>query len=97
MASILGSAAIMLLMEQFWDEGPGGSTLEARRRLVLLDLIASLPFLGVKTSESVKTSPCIELTSEQEGELDLVLRGKGGACDNWHLLGDALGVDVRLI
>ena len=77
----------MLPMEQFWDEGPGGSTLEARRRLVLLDLIASLPFLGVETSESVKTSSCIELTSEQEGEQDLVLGGRGGAIDDWHLLG----------
>ena len=31
----------------------GGSTLEARHLLVLLDLIASLPFLGVETSEVV--------------------------------------------
>ena len=87
----------MVSVEQYRGEEAGRSTLEARHRLVLLDLIASLPFLGVKTSESVKTSPCIELTSEQEGELDLVLRGKGGACDNRHLLGDALAVDVRLI
>ena len=54
---------------------------------MLLDVIASLPFLGLKTSESVKTSPFIELTSEQEGEQDLVLGGRGGACDDWHLLG----------
>ena len=94
---VSSTGAIMASLEQFWDEGPGGSTLEPRHRLVLLDLIASLPSLGLKTSESVKTSPCIELTSEQEGELDLVLRGKGGACNNQHLLGDALGVDVRLI
>ena len=44
----------------------------------------------------VKTSPCIELMSEQ-GEQNLVLGGKGGACDNWHLLGDVLGVDVKFI
>ena len=100
----MGSAVIMPSMEQFWDKGLGGSTLEARHRLVLLDLIASLPFLGVETSESVKTSSCIELTSEQEGEQDLVLGGQGGAIDNWHLLGgkggglvgDELGVDVKM-
>ena len=97
MTSILDSAVIMASVEQFWDAGAGGSTLEARHRLVLLDLIASLPFLGLKTSELVKPSPCIELTSEQEGEQNLVLGGKGGACDNWHLLGDVLGVDVKLI
>ena len=96
MTSILGSAA-MASVEQFWDAGAGGSTREAKHRLVLLDLIASLPFLGVKTSESVKPSPCIELTSEQEGEQNLVLGGKGAACDNLHLLGDVLGVDVELI
>ena len=89
-------------MEQFWDKGPGGSTLEARHRLVLLDLIASLPFLGLKTSESEKTSPCIELTSEIDGEQDLVLGGRGGASDDKHLLGgkelveDLLGTDVIL-
>ena len=77
----------MASVEQFWDSGAGGSTLEARHCLVLLDLIASLPFLGVETSESVKTSSCIELTSEQEGEQDLVLGGRGGAIDDWHLLG----------
>ena len=94
----------MASVEQFWDAGAGGSTLEARHRLVLLDLIASLPFLGVETSESVKTSSCIELTSEQEGEQDLVLGGRGGAIDDWHLLGgkggelvgDILGVDVKM-
>ena len=31
--------------------------------------------LGLKTSESVKTSPCIKLTPEQEGEQDLVPGG----------------------
>ena len=87
MTSKLDSAVIMASVEQFWDAGAVGSTLEARHRLVLLDLIASLPFLGVKTSESVKTSPCIELTSEQ-GEQNLVTR---------RLLGDVLGVDIRLI
>ena len=87
----------MASVEQFWDSGAGGSTLEARHCLVLLDLIASLTFLGVKASESVKTFPCIELTSEQGGEQNLVLGGKGGACDNWYLLGDVLGVDVKLI
>ena len=86
----------MASVEQFWDAVAGGSSLEARHRLVLLDLIASLPFLGVKTSESVETSPCIELTSEQEGELDLVLGGRGGACDDRHLLGNVLGVDVKI-
>ena len=82
----------MASVEQFWDSGAGGSTLEARHCLVLLDLIASLPFLGVKASESVKTFPCIELTSEQGGEQNLVLGGKGGACENWHPLGDVFGV-----
>ena len=63
-------------------------------------MIASLPFLGLKTSESVKTSPCIELTSEQ-GEQDLVPGGRGGASNDWHLLGgneligDLLGTDVK--
>ena len=60
--------------------------------------------LEVETSESVKTSSCIELTSEQEGEQDLVLGGRGGAIDNWHplggkgggLVGDELGVDVKM-
>ena len=102
--SIMGSAVVMPSMEQFWDKGPGGSTLEARHRLVLLDLIASIPFLGLKTSESEKTSPCIELTSEIDGEQDLVLGGRGGACEDWHLLGgkggglvgDVLGVDVKI-
>ena len=60
---ILGSG-LRVSVEQFWGEEAGGSNLEARHRLVLLDLIASLPFLGVETSESVNTSPCIELTSE---------------------------------
>ena len=64
----MGSAAFMVSVEQFGGEKAGGSTLEAMHRLVLLDSIASLPFLGVETSESVKTSPCIELTSEQEHE-----------------------------
>ena len=77
--------------------GFGNWRIDSGHCLVLLDLIASLPFLGVKASESVKTFPCIELTSEQEGEQNLVLGGKGGACDNWHLLGDVLGVDVKLI
>ena len=90
----------MASVEQFWEDGAGGSTLEARHRLVLLDLIASLPFFGLNSSESVKTSPCINLTSEQEGEQDLVLGG-----DDWHLLGgrgggglvgDELGVDVTM-
>ena len=62
-------------------------------------MIASLPFLGLKTSGSVKTSPCIELTSEQ-GEQDLVPGGRGGASDDKHLLGgkelveDLLRTDV---
>ena len=94
----------MVSVEQYRGEEAGRSTLEARHRLVLLDLIASLPFLGVETSESVKTSSCIELTSEQEGEQDLVLEGRGGAIDNWHplggkgggLVGDELGVDVKM-
>ena len=96
----MGSAAFMVSVEQFWGEKAGGSTLEAMHRLVLLDSIASLPFLGVETSDSVKTSPCIELTSEQEGEQDLVLGGRGGASDDKHLLGgkelveDLLGTDV---
>ena len=80
----------------------GGSTLEARHCLVLLDVIAFLPFLGLKTSESVKTSPFIELTSEQEGEQNLVPGGIGGASNDWHLLGgnelvgDLLGTDVKI-
>ena len=61
-------------MEQFWDEGPGGSTLEA------------------KTLESVKTSPCIELTCEQEGDQDMVLLG--GKEEEW--VGDVLGTDVKI-
>ena len=82
----------MVSVEQFWEAVAGGSSLEARHRRVLLDLIASLPFLGVKTSESVKTSPCIELTPGQEGEQDLVLGGRGVASDDWHLLGGKGGV-----
>ena len=64
-------------------------------------MITSLPFLGLKTSGSVKTSPCIELTSEQ-GEQDLVPGGRGGASNDWHLLvgnelvGDLLGTDVKV-
>ena len=104
MTSKLGSSTFVVFVEQYWGEEAGGSTLEVRHRLVLLDLIASLPFLGVETSESVKTSSCIELTSEQEGEQDLVLGGRGGAIDDWHLLGgkggglvgDELGVDVKM-
>ena len=97
---LTGDSGFVAFLEQFWGEGAGGSTLEARHRLVLLDLIASLSFLGVETSESVKTSPCIELTSEQEGEQDLVLGERGGASDDKHLLGgkelveDLLGTDV---
>ena len=100
MISILGLAAVMVSVEQFWGKEAGGSTLEARHCLVLLDVIASLPFLGLKTSGSVKTSPCIELTSEQ-GEQDLVPGGRGGASNDWHLLGgneligDLLGTDVK--
>ena len=80
----------MASVEQFWDSGAGGSTLEARHCLVLLDLIAPLPILGLKTSESVKISPFIELTSEQEGEQDLVLGGRGGK--GGGLIGNVLGV-----
>ena len=92
----------MVSVEQFWGKEAGGSTLEARHCLVLLDVIASLPFLGLKTSGSVKTSPCNELTSEQEGEQDLFPGGKGGAIDDWHplggneLVGDLLGTDVKI-
>ena len=91
----------MVSVEQFWGKEAGGSTLEARHCLVLLDVIASLPLLGVKTSESVKTSPFIELTLEQEGEQNLVPGGRGGASNDWHLLGgneligDLLGTDVK--
>ena len=46
----------MASLEHFWDAVAGGSSLEARHRLVLLDLIASLPNLGLKTSESEKPS-----------------------------------------
>ena len=45
--------------------------------------------LGLKTSESVKTSPCIELTCEQEGDQDLVLSGGEGE----ELVGDVLDTD----
>ena len=56
----------------------------------------------LKTSESEKTSSCIELTRELEGEQDLDLGGIGGASKDWLLLGgkggslggDVLGVDV---
>ena len=48
----------------------------------------------LKTSESVKTSPCIELTSEQEGEQDLVLRGRGGK--GGGLVGNVLGLGVKM-
>ena len=107
MISILGLAAVMVSVEQFWGKAgkeAEGSILEARHCLVLLDVIAFLPFLGLETSESVKTSPFIELTSEQ-GEQDLVPRnprGKGGASNDWHLLGgnelvgDLLGTDVKI-
>ena len=40
-----------------------------------------------KTSESEKTSSCIEFTMELEGEQDLDLGGRGGASKDWHLLG----------
>ena len=92
----------MVSVEQFWGKEAGGSTLEARHCLVLLDVIASLPFLGLKTSGSVKTSPCIELTSEQEDEPALVPGGRGGANNDWHLLGgnelveDLLGTGVKI-
>ena len=78
-------------MEQFSGEKAGGSALEARH---------CLTFLGMEISESVRTSPCNELTSEQEGEQDLVLGGRGGASDDWQLLGGKelveylLGTDV---
>ena len=66
--------------------------LEARHCLVLLDVIAPLPFLGLKTSESVKISPFIELTSELEGEQDLVLGGRG--VKGGGLVGNVLGLGV---
>ena len=48
--------------------------------------------LNLKTSESVRTSSCIELTSEQEGDQDLVLLG--GKEEEW--VGDVLGTNVKI-
>ena len=49
--------------------------------------------LGLKASESVRTSSCIELTCEQEGDQDLVLLGGKGE----ELVGDVLGTtDVKI-
>ena len=48
--------------------------------------------LGLKTSGSVKTSPCIKLACEQEGEQDLVLLGG----KEEELVGDVLGTDVEI-
>ena len=48
--------------------------------------------LNLKTSESVRTSSCIELTCEQEGDQDLVLLGGKGE----ELVGDVLGMDVDI-
>ena len=47
--------------------------------------------MGLKASESVKTSSCIELACEQEGEQDLVLLG-----GKEELVGDVLGTDVEI-
>ena len=67
----------MAFLEQFWGEGAGGSTMG----------------LNLKTSESVRTSSCIELTCEQEGDQDLVLLGGKGE----ELVGDVLGTtDVKI-
>ena len=66
----------MAFLEQFWGEGAGGSTMG----------------LNLKTSESVTTSSCIELTCEQEGDQDLVLLG--GKEEEW--VGDVLGTNVKI-
>ena len=67
----------MAFLEQFWGEGAEGSTMG----------------LNLKTSESVRTSSCIELTCEQEGDQDLVLLGGKGE----ELVGDVLGTtDVKI-
>ena len=57
--------------------------------------------LGLKTSETGKTSPCIELTSELEVKRALAIGGRGGGSENRDLLGgkggvlgDVLGVDM---
>ena len=66
----------MAFLEQFWGEGAEGSTMG----------------LNLKTSESVRTSSCIELTCEQEGDQDLVLLGG----KEEELVGDVLGTDVKI-
>ena len=66
----------MAFLEQLWGEGAGGSTMG----------------LNLKASESVRTSSCIELTCEQEGDQDLVLLG--GKEEEW--VGDVLGTDVEI-
>ena len=48
------------------------------------------PTLGLKASESVKNSSCIELTCELEGEQYLALLG------GKELVGDLLGTDVKI-
>ena len=53
--------------------------------------------LGLKTSETGKTFPCIELTSELEVERALAFGGRGGGSENRDLLGGkggVLGVDM---
>ena len=57
--------------------------------------------MGLKTSETVKTSLCIELTSELEVERALAFGGRGGGSENRDLLGgkggvlgDVLGVNM---
>ena len=64
----------MASVEQFWEAVAGGSTLG----------------LNLKTSESVKTSSCIELACELEGEQYLALLG------GKELVGDLLGTDVKI-
>ena len=48
--------------------------------------------LGLKASGSVKTSPCIKLACEQEGEQDMALLGG----KEEELVGDVLGRDVEI-
>ena len=48
--------------------------------------------LGLKASGSVKTSPCIKLACEQEGEQDMALLGGKGE----ELVGDVFGTDIKI-
>ena len=68
----------MAILEQFWGEGAGGSTMG----------------LNLKTSESVRTSSFIGFTCEQEGDQDMVLLGGKEAELVGDVLGTDVKIDT---